>query len=76
MSLFQLVILACALLYFAGGLQFNINISNVWSFPFPCNSALKMKSVWVVLETMNSHEDFIIEYPVSYTTQFKDGFVN
>ncbi len=35
-----------------------------------------MKSVWVVLETMNSLEDFIIEYPVSYTTQFKDGFVN
>ncbi len=51
--------LACALRYFAGGLPYDIMAKYGISEPSV------RESIWAVVEAVNSHDEFIIEYPDS-----------
>jgi hypothetical protein len=57
--------LACALRYFAGGSPYDIMAK------YGISHASVLESIWVVVEAVNSYDEFVIEYPASETAQLK-----
>jgi hypothetical protein len=57
--------LACTLQYFAGGLPYDITAK------YGIFHAAVLESIWVVVEAVNSYDEFIIEYPASEIAQSK-----
>ncbi len=57
--------LACALRYFAGGLPYDIMAK------YGLSHSSVYESIWVVIEAVNTFDEFSIEYPASERAQLK-----
>jgi hypothetical protein len=64
--------LGCALRYFAGGLPYDLMVK------FGISHTKVLDSVWFVVEAINKHERFFIEYPADHNKQkqIADAFCN